>query len=84
MAFENWQDASSKRIVADLDIFASNSTGEVLEEEWENLYQSTMEQKYRKNTRNFSKTIEGKKWPLIREPRSTLFLGFEEARVTSR
>lgn len=49
-------EASGKRKIADPRLFDVQD-----EKEWENVYEEIMDEKYKKNTRNFSKKIVGKK-----------------------
>jgi hypothetical protein len=53
--FTKTQSACSKRIIGDLDIFKEGK-----DEDWEKMYQSIMDPKYKKQTRNFSRIIHGK------------------------
>lgn len=55
--------ASSGRVVADISLFDSDDS-----QSWEKIYEETMEEKYAKNTRNFSKKIQGKRWSGSGEP----------------
>lgn len=56
-------EVSGKRIVGDISIFEGGTA-----EDWEIMYQSVMDPKYKKGTRNFSTVIKGRPSPLDEAP----------------
>ncbi|CAH6420770.1 Hypothetical protein HVR_LOCUS1286 [uncultured virus] len=59
--------ASTKRTIGDISIFDDNvSPMNVLQHNWNVAYKTIMDQKYAKETRNFSRTIVGNPQPLER------------------
>jgi hypothetical protein len=72
--------ASSKRLVADLRMM-EHSVPEI----WEQMYQYMFDPKYKKNTRNFSRTITGKRMsttpPIYLIPRERGGPSYKETRL---
>lgn len=62
-------EVNGKRYVCDSKLFDTLDT-----QAWENMYQITMDQKYKKNTRNFTRKISGKPYPVQNGELPPIFL----------